>query len=369
MEKRAHNFFAGPAALPTEVLKEAQAELLNFANTGVSVMEISHRDKNFEKVMKEAESDMLSILGLSSNDYAVLFLGGGATHQFIMLPMNAMLTKEDTADYILSGQWAERAWEEGSYWGNAHVVATSKTEAKPYCRLPEIKKENMSDNAKYLHFTTNNTIYGTQFWKMPEPKPGIPLVCDMSSDFLSRRFDASKFDMIYAGAQKNIGPAGVTVAIIKKSFAQKTFTKKLPKTLDYNFQIKKESLFNTPPCFNIYIVGKVMKWIMNKGGLEAIEEINRKKANVIYGAIDAHAEFYQPYVTVKEDRSWMNVNFKLPTEELDDKFVKEAKALDMVGLKGYRDVGGIRASIYNAVSLESVEKLAGFMESFYKNNK
>ncbi|HNT27650.1 MAG TPA: 3-phosphoserine/phosphohydroxythreonine transaminase [bacterium] len=369
MEKRVHNFYAGPAALPTEVMKEAQAELLNFMGTGMSVMEISHRSKEFDKVIQEAEADMLKILGLSSEQYTVLWLGGGATHQFIMLPMNTM-EKTDTADYIVTGQWAERAHEEGAYWGNAHIVATSKGEAKPYCRLPEIKKENMSDNAKYLHFTTNNTIYGTQFWKFPEPKAGIPLISDMSSDFLSRTFDASKFDMIYAGAQKNIGPAGVTAVVIKKAFAEKYCKKKLPKTLDYNVQIKKQSLFNTPPCFNIYMVGKVMKWILGKGGLAAVEAMNRKKAELIYGAIDAHPEFYKGYVTVKEHRSWMNVNFNLPTPELDEKFVKEAKAEDMVGLKGYRDLGGIRASLYNATTVESVEKLVAFMDKFYKaNNK
>ncbi len=367
MVKRVHNFYAGPAALPLEVLQEVQAELLDFAGTGMSVMEMSHRSKEFEKVMKDTEADLLKILGLSSEEYAVLFLGGGATHQFVMLPMNA-LEKTDTADYIVTGQWAARAHEEGAYWGNAHIVATSKDEAKPYCRLPEIKKENMSDNAKYLHFTSNNTIYGTQFWTFPEPKPGIPLVCDMSSDFLSRKFDAKKFDMIYAGAQKNVGPAGVTVVILRRSFAAKTFTKKLPKSLDYNFQIKKESLFNTPPCFNIYVVGKVMKWILAMGGLEGIEKRNRKKAEMLYAAIDAHPEFYKGYVTVKEHRSWMNVNFNLPTPELDEKFVKEAKALDMIGVKGYRDVGGIRVSLYNAVSVESVEKLVDFMEKFYKAN-
>ncbi len=368
MEKRAHNFFAGPAALPLEVLQEVQAELLNFAGTGVSVMEISHRSKDFEKVMNEAEEDLLKILNLSKEEYAVVFLGGGATHQFIMLAMNS-LNKEDVADYIVTGQWAERAWEEGSFWGDAKIVATSKNEPKAFNKLPEIKTENMSDNAKYLHFTSNNTIYGTQFWSFPTPKPGVPLVCDMSSDFLSRDFDATKFDMIYAGAQKNVGPAGVAIAVIKRSFAEKVFTRKLPKTLDYKVQIKKGSMFNTPPCFNIYVTGKVFKWILKQGGLKAIEAVNRKKAEIIYGAIDAHADFYKGYVVEKSHRSWMNVCFNLPTEELEAKFVSEAKAKGMLGLKGYRDLGGIRASTYNAVSVESVQLLADFMEEFYKVNK
>jgi len=233
MEKRAHNFFAGPTGLPTEVLKEVQAELLNFKGTGVSVMEISHRSKEFQAVIDEAEADLKEILGLD-DDYAVLFLQGGATHQFTMLPMN-ILNDGDDADYIVTGKWAERAHEEGALMGKANLIATSADADKKYCHLPEIKKEDMSDSAKYLHFTSNNTIFGTQWWEFPKTKPGTALVSDMSSDFLSREFDASKFDMIYAGAQKNIGPAGVTVVVIKKSFAEE-ISKKLPKTFDYRNQ-------------------------------------------------------------------------------------------------------------------------------------
>jgi len=366
MEKRAHNFFAGPAALPYEVMKKAQEELLDFRGMGVSVMEMSHRDKAFIAVADEASADLKKILGLG-DDYAVLFLGGGATHQFIMLGMNA-LHEGDEADYIVTGNWANRAYEEGCLQGKANLVATSKNLPKEYSELPEIKKENMSPKAKYLHFCSNNTIYGTQFFDFPEPLPGVGLVCDMSSGFLSHKFDASKFEMMYAGAQKNIGPAGVTVVVLKKEWAQKTFTKKLPKSLDYNFQIKKESMFNTPPCFNIYITGLVFKWVLENGGLEGMEKRNRKKAEIIYGAIDQHSDFYRGYVTNKAHRSWMNVTFNLPTPELEDEFVKAAKAKNMLGLKGYRDLGGIRASIYNSTSPESVQFLADFMEEFRKNH-
>ena len=367
MEKRSNNFFAGPAALPTEVLVEAQKEMLNFAGTGASVMEISHRSKEFQTVIDEAEADLLNILGLD-DDYKILFLSSGATHQFIMLAMNA-LTENDEADYIVSGKWAQRAQEEGEFWGKANVAASSADLEKKFSRLPEIKPENLSDKARYLHFTSNNTIFGTQFFNYPTPKPGIPLICDMSSDFLSHQFDASKFDMIYAGAQKNIGPSGVTVVVLKKSFAKKVFTKKLPKPLDYNFQIKKGSMFNTPPCFNIYIVGKVFKWVIANGGLKGMEERNSKKADLIYGAIDNSNGFYKGYVEEKSHRSWMNVCFNLPTEELEKKFLAEAAKKEMLGLKGYRDLGGIRASLYNAVSPESVKELTDFMETFRKNNQ
>lgn len=368
MENRAHNFFAGPAALPTEVLKKAQAELLDFKGMGVSVMEMSHRDKAFIAVATEAEADLKKLLGLG-DDYAVLFLGGGATHQFTMLPMNA-LHEGDEADYIVSGNWADRAYEEGQVIGKANLVATSKTLAKPFCELPEVKQENMSPKAKYLHFCSNNTIYGTQFFEdsFPKPLPGVGLVCDMSSGFMSHNFDATKFDMIYAGAQKNIGPAGVTVVVLRKEWAAKTFTKKLPKSFDYNFQIKKESMFNTPPCFNIYITGLVFKWMLEMGGMEGMEKRNKIKADIIYSMIDKYPDFYRGYVTNKAHRSWMNVPFNLPTEELDDEFVKAAKAKKMLGLKGYRDLGGIRASIYNSTSPESVTALADFMEEFKKSH-
>lgn len=368
MENRAHNFFAGPAALPTEVLEKAQKELLNFRGTGVSVMEISHRDKAFIAVADEAAADLKKLLGLG-DDYAVLFLGGGATHQFVMLGMNA-LHEGDEADYIVSGNWAKRAYEEGTLQGKANLVATSANLEKPFCELPEVKQENMSPKAKYLHFCSNNTIYGTQFFEdnFPKPLPGVGLVCDMSSGFMSHTFDATKFDMMYAGAQKNIGPAGVTVVVLKKEWAEKTFTKKLPKSLDYNFQIEKESMFNTPPCFNIYITGLVFKWMLEMGGIEAMEKRNRIKADIIYGMIDKYPDFYRGYVTNKAHRSLMNVPFNLPTPELEAEFVSAAKAKGMLGLKGYRTVGGIRASIYNSTSPESVQALADFMEEFRKSH-
>ena len=367
MTNRALNFFAGPAALPLEVLQEVQAELLDFKGTGVSVMEISHRSKQFQAVVDEAQADLLKILGLG-DDYTVLFLGGGATHQFIMLGMN-MLGEGRTGDYIVSGKWATRAFEEGGIQGNAHLVATSAKEDKTYNHLPEVSQENMTDGAVYLHFTSNNTIYGTQWWNYPTPKPGVALISDMSSDFLSHTFDASKFDMIYAGAQKNVGPAGVAVVVIKKEWANKVCVNKLPKTLDYKMQIKKGSMFNTPPAFNIYVTGKVFKWVLKNGGLKGMEERNKKKADLIYGAIDAHPDLYKGYVVNKADRSWMNVTFNLPTPELEAKFIAEAGEKNMLGLKGYRELGGIRASIYNSTSPETVATLAEFMEEFYKNNQ
>lgn len=367
MTNRALNFFAGPAALPLEVLKEVQAEMLDFKNTGVSVMEISHRSKQFQAVVDEAQADLLKILGLG-DDYTVLFLGGGATHQFIMLAMNT-LGEGRTGDYIVSGKWAERAYEEGGIQGNAHLVATSANDKRPNSHLPEVSQNNMTDDAVYLHFASNNTIFGTQWWTYPTPKPGVALVADMSSDFLSHDFDASKFDMLYAGAQKNVGPAGVAVVVMKKEWAAKVCVNKLPKTLDYKMQIKKGSMFNTPPAFNIYVTGKVFKWVLAQGGLKGMEERNRTKANSIYGAIDAHPDFYTGYVDNKEHRSWMNVTFNLPTPELEAKFIAEAGAKNMLGLKGYRDLGGIRASIYNSTSPETVAILAAFMEEFYKNNR
>jgi len=367
MATRAHNFFAGPSGIPTEVLEQAQKELLDFEGTGVSVMEISHRSKEFTKVIKDAESNLKEILGIG-DDYSVLFLQGGATQQFVMMGMNA-LEKGDTADYIVSGKWASRAQEEGSFWGNAKVVASSKDEQKSFYKLPQVKTEDLSDDAKFLHFTSNNTIFGTQWWDFPTPKDGVGLVCDMSSDFLSRDFDMTKFDMVYAGAQKNVGPAGVAVVVVKKSFAKKIFTKKVPKPLDYNFQISKESLFNTPPCFSIYIVGEVFKWILKNDGIKGIEQRNRKKADMLYGIIDKYSDFYKGYVANKSERSWMNVCFNLPTEELEKKFIAEALEKDMIGLKGYRELGGIRVSMYNAVSPESIEFLVDFMEKFYQKNK
>ncbi len=366
MAERVLNFFAGPAALPIEVLKEVQEELLDFRGTGVSVMEISHRSKEFQAVVDEAENDLLNILGLT-DEYKVLFLSGGATHQFIMLPMNT-LGEGRKADYIVSGKWAARAFEEGGLQGDAHLVATSASDTKTYSVLPNVTADNMRDDAVYLHFTTNNTIYGTEWWDYPTPKPGVALVADMSSDFLAHTFDASKFSMFYAGAQKNVGPAGVAVVVVKKSWAEKVFVNKLPKTLDYKMQIKKGSMFNTPPAFNIYVTGKVFKWVLRNGGLKGMEERNRKKADMIYGEIDAHPEFFRGYVENKAHRSWMNVTFNLPTPELEAQFVAESTAQHMLGLKGYRELGGIRASIYNSTSPEHVERLVDFMEQFYQKN-
>lgn len=367
MTKRVHNFYPGPAALPLEVLEEVKNELLDYKGIGASVMEISHRSPEFKEIVAEAQKDLLALLDLNEEEYFVFFLANGATHQFSMLPMN-ICKKDDTIDYIISGKWSERAHEEGSFYANANIVASSKSMENPHCKLPEVDKNAMNENARFLHFATNNTIYGTQWWDFPKPKGDTPLVSDMSSDFLSRTFDASKFSMIYAGAQKNIGPAGITVAVIKKSWLKKDFNNDLPKLYDYNFLMKKDSAFNTPPVFNIYFVGKVFKWIRAHGGIEAMEIKNRKKSEMLYNAIDSSEGFYRGYVKEKTHRSWMNVTFNLTSEELEKKFLDEAKKKDMIGLKGYRTMGGIRVSMYNAISPESVEHLVTFMEDFRKEN-
>ena len=360
MTRRVYNFNAGPATLPYEVLEEASKAVLEYDNQGMSLLEMSHRSKQYDKINAEAEADMKKIMGLG-DDYRVMFMGGGASLQFTMVAMN-FLHKGKTADYVNTGEWASRAIKEAKKIGNVNVAASS--EDRTFAYIP--KQLNLTKDAAYVHVTSNNTIYGTEWHEFPETN-GVPLITDMSSDMLSRKLDFTKFDLIYAGAQKNLGPAGVTIAVAKQSFID-TAEDALPITLMYKTQAAKNSLYNTPPVFPIYTVGLVLKWIIAQGGLEKIEENNKKKADLLYSALDANTDFYSPNVD-KDSRSRMNVTFRLVNRDLEPKFIEEAKAIDLCGLKGHRSAGGIRASLYNAFPYEGVVKLVEFMETFKKNNK
>lgn len=360
--KRAYNFSAGPAVLPIPVLEATAKASLDFNNLGMSIMEMSHRSKEYDEVFVQTQLDGLKVLGLSPEEYDVLFLGGGASLQFIMLPMNFLHT---SADYINTGNWSKNAIKEAKFVGKVNVAASS--DDKNFNYIP--REFNFDPNADYVHYTTNNTIFGTRFSFIPEVAPNVPLISDMSSDFMSRPMDYSKFAMIYAGAQKNIGPSGVTMIVIRKDFAEKA-KEAVPTMLKYKTHLDKGSMFNTPPTLNTYIVGQVFKWIMNQGGLEAIEQHNIKKAGLLYDFMDANNDYYKPTVTNKDDRSLMNVTWNLATPELEAKFISEAKAKhNMTNLKGHRVVGGVRASIYNACPIEAVEALVKFMEEFKKENK
>ena len=354
MPKRIHNFNPGPAILPFSVLEEASKGLLELENCGMSVLEVSHRFKEYETIHAETQKDMLEIMGLG-DDYKVLFLGGGASLQFTMIPMN-FLSKDKTADYVNTGTWAKGAIKEAKLFGNVNIAATS--DDKKYTYIPKTFK--WSDNSVYAHITTNNTIEGTQFHFTPEVK--THLFADMSSDILSMKRDFSKYSLIYAGAQKNLGPAGVTLIILKKSLIDQ-INQNLSTMLSYKTHVYKDSLNNTPPVFPVYVTGLVLKWIKSKGGLKEIEKLNRKKAELLYSCIDEFSEYYRCPV-MKEDRSIMNVVFRLPSEELENKFIYEARIRNLFGLKGHRDVGGIRASIYNAFPYEGVEALVNFMKEF-----
>jgi len=365
MAKRVINFYAGPAGLPLPALERAQAELLDFENTGMSVMEISHRSKEYEAVHNEAISLTKELLAIPDN-YKIILLQGGGHLQFGMLPMN-LLYKGRKADYICTGSWAEKAFKEGKIVAgdDARCIATTKEEK--YARLPRREEIKVNPDSVYVHFTSNNTVEGTQWQSFPEAG-SVPLVCDMSSDFLWRPFDVKPFGLIYAGAQKNLGPSGVTVVIIREDLLAQCLDKELPSYLRYRIHVEKNSLYNTPPTFGIYILRNVLAYNKSIGGLAAIERNNRKKGELLYGCIDRYPSFYKPFVTVPADRSLMNVDFFLPTEELTDAFVKSAKAAGMVGLKGYRDIGGIRVSMYNAVTVENIQTLVAFMDDFAKKN-
>lgn len=358
---RVYNFNPGPAMQPLEVLKEAQAEFLNFQNTGESILEISHRAKEFEAVLEKAKTDIKELMGLGE-DYDVLFLQGGASTQFAMLPMN-FATPERVGSYAVSGSFAQKAYEEAQILGVGHLAASTKSE--DFRRVPWQEEMKIAPDAAYLHICCNNTIYGTEYHYIPETGT-IPLIADMSSDMLSRPMDFSKFTLIYAGAQKNLGPAGVTLVVGRKEFlAQSPQT--IPTMLRYAVHLDKNSLYNTPPAFCIYMVGKIAAWIKEQGGLTALAERNAKKAALLYDAIDNSGGFYRGHAE-PGSRSFMNITFRLPTEELEKKFVEEAKAAKLCGVKGHRSVGGMRASLYNAMPYEGAARLADFMEQFKKSN-
>ncbi|HRY61307.1 MAG TPA: 3-phosphoserine/phosphohydroxythreonine transaminase [Candidatus Fermentibacter sp.] len=360
MPDRVHNFNPGPAVLPYEVLEECARGALNFNNLGMSIMEISHRSKDFEAVLDRAQKDMLELMGLSGDEYAVMFLGGGASMQFCMIPYN-FLNADATADYVNTGEWSTRAIKEAKLFGKVNVAASSEDANFNY--VPTTF--NLTPGAAYVHTTSNNTIFGTRMKAFPETG-GVPHICDMSSDFLSRRLDFSRFSIIYAGAQKNIGPSGTAAVIARKSFIEKA-KDGLPTMLSYKTHLKGNSLYNTPPVFPIYVVGLVLAWLKNHGGIDAMEKINEKKAALLYSALDSSDGFFRG--TVRPDsRSIMNVTFRLPSEELEEKFVSEAKKQGLIGLKGHRSVGGCRASLYNALPVEAVEALTAFMASFRKAN-
>lgn len=361
MTKRIFNFSAGPATLPLAVLEEAQQELINYKDTGMSVLEMSHRSKPFEAINNEAEANMKELLGLG-DDYRVLFLQGGASTQFAMIPMN-FLTSDRTADYVLTGSWSEKALKEAKLVGQTHVAAT--TADGNYKRIPTMEEIKLSDNPAYVHITSNNTIFGTQWQTMPSFGE-VPLIADMSSDMLSRTFDANKFALIYAGAQKNLGPAGVTVAIIRKDMLANN-PKTIPTMLRYSTHADNNSLYNTPPSFSIYIVNLVLRWLKEQGGIPAMEALNIKKANLIYDAIDQSSGFYKGHAD-KDSRSLMNVTFRLPNEDLEKTFAAEATKAGLDGLKGHRSVGGLRASIYNAMPQEGCQALRDFMLDFQRKN-
>ena len=352
---RAYNFSAGPAGLPTEVLEEAQRELLDYKGSGVSIMESSHRGKEYKAVQEEAEANIRTLMGLD-DDYAVLFLQGGATGQFAMVPMN-LLGAGKTADYVNTGAWAKKAIKEAKVLGNAHIAADT-SESTPAC-MPELGDLDLTPGAAYLHITSNETIAGTQ-WKT-FPTAEAPLVADMSSDILSRSLNAKDFGLIYAGAQKNLGPAGVTLVIMLRDLADKVGDH-VPTIYRYKMHMENDSMYNTPPCFPIYILMLVTRWLLAKGGIAGVEEGNRAKADKLYQAIDA-TEFYRGTAAVAY-RSDMNVTFRLPSEDLEAQFVKEATAQSMQALKGHRSVGGIRASIYNSFPAEGVDALVSFMKDF-----
>ena len=357
---RVYNFSAGPAVLPKEVLREAAEEMLDYQGTGMSVMEMSHRSKAYKGIIEEAEADLRDLMGIP-DDYEVLFLQGGASQQFAMIPMNLM--KNRTADYIVTGQWAKKASEEAKKYGKVNIVASS--EDKTFSYIPDCSDLPVSEDADYVYICENNTIYGTKFRELPDTKGKI-LVADVSSCFLSEPVDVARYGVIYGGVQKNIGPAGTVIVIIRKDLITEDVLPGTPTMLKYKTHADAGSLYNTPPAYGIYICGKVFKWLKGKGGLEAMKAYNEKKAGILYDFLDGSSLFHG--TVRREDRSLMNVPFVTGNQELDAKFVKEAKEAGFENLKGHRSVGGMRASIYNAMPMEGVEKLAAFMKDFEKKN-
>ena len=358
---RVYNFAAGPAVLPEEVLKEAAAEMLDYKGTGMSVMEMSHRSKIFEEIIQEAEQDLRDLMNIPDN-YKVLFIQGGGSTQFAMVPMNLM--KNRVADYIITGQWAKKAAAEAKRYGKINEVASSAD--KTFSYIPDVSKIKVSDDADYVYICHNNTIYGTTYHKLPDTKGKI-LVADMSSDILSQPIDVTKYVLIFAGVQKNIGPAGTVVVIIREDLITDDVLEDTPTMLRYKIHADNKSLYNTPPAYGIYICGKVFKYLKKLGGLEAMKKRNEEKAKILYDYIDS-SELFKGTV-VKEDRSLMNVPFITGDKDLDAKFIKEAKAAGIENIKGHRTVGGMRASIYNAMPIEGVKYLVEFMKKFEDENK
>ena len=357
---RVYNFSAGPAVLPEEVLREAADEMLDYRGTGMSVMEMSHRSKAYDTIIKEAEADLRDLMKIPDN-YKVLFLQGGASQQFAMIPMNLM--KNGVADYIVTGQWAKKAYQEASIYGKANKIASSEDETFSY--IPDCSDLPISEDADYVYICENNTIYGTKFKTLPNTK-GKTLVADVSSCFLSEPVDVTRYGVIYGGVPKDIGPAGVVIVIIREDLITEEVLPGTPTMLRYKTHSDNASLYNTPPAYGIYICGKVFKWLKEKGGLEAMKEYNEKKAQILYDYLD-ESKLFRGTVR-REDRSLMNVPFVTGNEELDAKFVKEAKEAGFENLKGHRSVGGMRASIYNAMPVEGVEKLVEFMRKFEAEN-
>ena len=357
---RVYNFSAGPAVLPEEVLLEAAQEMLDYQGTGMSVMEMSHRSKAYQKIIDEAEADLRELMNIPDN-YKVLFLQGGASQQFAMIPMNLM--KNKVADYIITGQWAKKAYEEAKKYGKANAIASSADATFSY--IPDCSDLTVSPDADYVYICENNTIYGTKFKTLPNTK-GKLLVSDVSSCFLSEPVDVTKYGIIYGGVQKNIGPAGVVIVIIREDLISDDVLPGTPTMLSYKTHADNGSMYNTPPAYGIYICGKVFKWLKKQGGLEAMKAYNEKKAAVLYEFLD-RSKLFKGTVR-KEDRSLMNVPFVTGSEELDAEFVKAAEKAGFVNLKGHRTVGGMRASIYNAMPMEGVRKLVAFMEEFERNH-
>ncbi len=358
---RVYNFSAGPAVLPEEVLKEAAEEMLDYRGCGMSVMEMSHRSKMFQQIIDEAEQDLRDLMGIPDN-YKVMFIQGGASQQFAAVPMNMM--KNGKAAYIITGQWAKKAYQEAQKYGEAVAVASSAD--KTFSYIPDCSDLDIPEDADYVYICQNNTIYGTVFHELPNTK-GHELVADVSSCFLSEPIDVTKYGVIYGGVQKNVGPAGVVIAIVREDLIPETCpVENTPTMLQWKTQAENGSMYNTPPCYTIYICGKVFKWLKKMGGLEAMKALNEKKAKILYDFLD-ESKMFKGTVR-KEDRSLMNVPFVTGNEELDKKFVAEAKAAGFENLKGHRTVGGMRASIYNAMPIEGVEKLVAFMKKFEAEN-
>jgi phosphoserine aminotransferase len=358
---RAYNFNAGPAALPLEVLQRAKEEMVDYRGIGMSVMEISHRSKEFEAINDEAQSLLKELMNIPTG-YKVLFLQGGASTQFAMIPMNLLPTGK-TAAFVHTGSWAEKAYKEAKLFGNAVLAASSQ--ADQFTNIPSLSDIQIPDNAAYLHITSNETIGGVQYRAYPQTG-NVPLIADMSSDIVSRPVDVSQFALIYAGAQKNLGPSGVTVVIARDDLLQHS-PKSVPTMLRYDTHVENNSLYNTPPAYSVYMVKLVLEWIKEKGGLQAIEQHNKDKTSLIYNTIDQSGGFYQG-VAARDYRSLMNITFRMDNENLEKQFIKESEGLGFVGLKGHRSVGGLRASTYNAVPYESCSALQQFMLDFQRRN-